>query len=82
MKLDPNTLAHLVTELERMEALQHEKVVDLARRLLPHVTADDIKNPHDFPELEDPDWHYADGQLAGLQSALFLVRSLAKAQNP
>lgn len=75
-RLDESTLLYLLQELERSEALQADKVVDLARRLRPGLTADDIKNPHDFPELEDPDWHYADGQLAGYQAVLTMLRHL------
>jgi hypothetical protein len=79
--LDPATLAFLLDEIGRREQLQHEKVVALARRLRPGLTADDLKNPHDFPELTDPDWHYADGELAGLQSIAILLRSLQRAKD-
>lgn len=63
---------HLVME---MEALQLEKVFDLARRLKPGLTMEDMRNPHDFPELSDPDWHYADGILTGIQGVLSAVRA-------
>jgi hypothetical protein len=63
-------------ELEALEELQKKKVLDLARRLRPDLTAEDIQNPHDFPELADPDWHYADGVLAGVQSARAALRAL------
>jgi hypothetical protein len=76
--LDDATLAHMEEELLRLEALHLEKVVDLARRLKPNLTLEDIRNPHDFPELDDPDWHYADGQLAGVQSVVTMVRSLRR----
>ena len=59
----------------QMEELQLEKVFDLARRLKPGLTLEDMRNPHDFPELEDPDWHYADGILTGIQSVLSAVRA-------
>lgn len=55
-------------ELASLEALQRKKVLDLARRLKPGLTLEDVQNPHDFPELDDPDWHYADGVLAGIAS--------------
>jgi hypothetical protein len=29
-----------------------------------------------FPGLNDADWHYADGQLAGMQTAVFAIRAL------
>jgi hypothetical protein len=55
-------------------AHQEAKVVAFARRLRPGLTADDVKNPHDFDELVDPDFNYEDGQLAGLQFALSAIR--------
>jgi hypothetical protein len=64
--------------LEAMEEAQRVKVVDLARRLLPGLTAEDIRNPHDFPGLDDPDWHFEDGQLAGIQAVRFALRGLAR----
>ena len=64
--------------LEDMESLQTTKVLDLARRLKPGLTLEDVKNPHDFPELADPDWHYEDGVLTGIQSVLAAVRQRAR----
>lgn len=66
-------------EVERivgeMEGLQSEKVLALARRLKPGLTLEDIRNPHDFPELADPDWHYEDGVLTGIQSVASALRA-------
>jgi len=62
----------LVNELEE---LQRAKVIDLARRLKPGLTLEDVRNPHDFPELDDPDWQHADGILVGIQSVLAAVRA-------
>jgi hypothetical protein len=64
--------------LGAMEDLQAAKVIDLARRLRPGLTAEDIKNPHDFPELDDPDWHYEDGVLTGIQSVRTALRARAR----
>ncbi len=64
-----------MTELAALEALQKQKVLDLARRLKPGLTSEDIQNPHDFPELDDPDWHYEDGVLTGIQSAIAALRA-------
>jgi hypothetical protein len=58
-----------------IEGLQLRRVVDLARRLRPDLTAEDIRNPHDFPELEDADWQYEDGILAGIQAVLAAIRA-------
>lgn len=62
--------------LAKMEELQSQKVLDLARRLKPGLTLEDVRNPHDFPELSDPDWHYADGVLSGIQSVATALRAL------
>jgi hypothetical protein len=61
-----------------MEELQRAKVLDLARRLNPNLTVEDLRNPHDFPELEDVEWHYEDGLLTGIQSVLTAVRSIRR----
>jgi 8-oxo-dGTP pyrophosphatase MutT (NUDIX family) len=61
--------------LEELEELQLQKVFDLARRLRPGLTLEDMRNPHDFPELDDRDWQYQDGVLAGIQTALAAFRS-------
>jgi hypothetical protein len=58
-----------------MEELQKKKVFDLARRLKPTLTLEDIRNPHDFPELRDQDWNFEDGVLTGIQSVLSAVRA-------
>ena len=61
--------------LATMEEHQVGKVFELARRLKPGITHEDMRNPHDFPELADPDWQYEDGLLAGVQSVLAAVRA-------
>jgi hypothetical protein len=67
-----SAVEHLVIELEE---LQRKKVLDLARRLRPGLTLEDIRNPHDFPELNDADWQHEDGVLTGIQSVLAAVRA-------
>lgn len=64
--------------LADLEALQREKVLALARRLKPGLTLEDVQNPHDFPELDDPDWHYEDGVLTGIQTVRAALRARAK----
>ncbi len=61
--------------LETMETHHVAKVFDLARRLKPGITHEDMRNPHDFPELHDPDWHFEDGILTGIQAVLTAVRA-------
>jgi hypothetical protein len=68
----------LETLLFEMEELQRQKVFNLARRLKPGLTLEDLRNPHDFPELGDKDWHYEDGLLTGIQSVTSALRALRK----
>lgn len=77
--LDPREVfRRIFSLLDAVEEVQKAKVIDLARRLRPGITAEDIRNPHDFPELEDPDWHFEDGQLTGIQSVQFALRGLSR----
>ena len=42
------------------------------------LTGEDIQNPHDFPELDDPDWHYSDGILTGVQTIASALRAMRR----
>jgi hypothetical protein len=64
--------------VEQIQALQLEKVIGLARRLRPELTLEDMRNPHDFPELGDPDWQYEDGVLAGIETVRAAIRARAR----
>jgi len=61
--------------LVELQELQRRKVLDLARRLRPGLTLEDVLSPHDFPELDDRDWQYEDGVLTGIESVLAAVRA-------
>jgi hypothetical protein len=62
--------------LAEMIAQQDAKVLALARRLVPHLTAEDVRNPHDFPALvASADFNYEDGILAGLRAAEIALRA-------
>jgi hypothetical protein len=62
--------------LDELIAYQHGRVMERARRLNPRVTADDVMNPIDIPELsDDPEWNYEDGLLAGYRSAQAALRA-------
>jgi hypothetical protein len=61
--------------LELIE-LQHNKVLDLANRIHPGLSSEDIRNPHDFPDLiADPGWNFEDGILSGLKAAHMALRA-------
>jgi hypothetical protein len=70
---------HAVAELEAMIVQQRAHCLELARRLRPGLTADDITQPHDFPELSTNwHWNYEDGLLAGLLAAQLTLRRLGR----
>jgi hypothetical protein len=51
-------------------------VLELGRRIHPGLTAEDIRNPQDFPRLmASAEWNFEDGILAGLQSAHIALRA-------
>jgi hypothetical protein len=68
-----------IAELDRVIAQQRERCLELARRLRPGLTADDISQPHDYPELvANWHWNYEDGMLAGLVAAQLTLRRVGR----
>ena len=66
-------------ELERQIAQQRARCLELARRLRPGLTEDDLTQPHDFPELAGNwHWNYEDGVLAGLLAAQLTLRRIVR----
>lgn len=60
---------------EEMISFQNAKVLRLARNFIPHLTGDDVLNPHDYPALKgDPLFNYEEGYAAGLLAAQIAVR--------
>lgn len=61
---------------EELIQQQRGKVLKTARTHLPHLTEDDVLNPHDFPELmADPIFNYEEGLAAGLLTAQIAIRA-------
>ena len=55
---------------DELVEMQRKKLLECARRIIPHVTPDDILQPNDFLELENhPHFRYEEGILEGLLSA-------------
>jgi hypothetical protein len=49
---------------------QRKKLMRFAQEVIPNITADDLLQPNDFPELEShPYFRYEEGILEGLQTA-------------
>ncbi|ATB27460.1 hypothetical protein [Melittangium boletus] len=63
-------LAIAGTLFERMISQQQAKVLRLAREVVPNITPEELRNPHDFPKLkEHATFEFEDGLLSGLISA-------------
>lgn len=81
-----NTPTDVWDEVERMLQsmidLQESKVLALARRLKPGVTAEDVRNAHDHRELDDADLQFEDGTLAGILAAQAAVRARRRGGSP
>jgi len=65
--------------LEQLIQDQKTKLLKTARRIVPHVTSDDILQPNDFPALElHPHFRYEEGILDGLQVAQTALLALMR----
>lgn len=55
---------------------QKKKLLQLGRRIIPHLTPEDMLQPNDYPELENhPHFRYEEGLLAGLQTIQTALRA-------
>ena len=71
-----NVEAFAETRLQEMIEFQRDKLLKLAREILPDVTPEDLRNPQDFPDLaKDPLFNYEDGLLAGYLAVQVAMRS-------
>jgi hypothetical protein len=65
--------------LEELIDRQREKILALARRIDPRLTADDLFQPHDHARLAShPGYQFEDGLLAGLLTARAALRARIK----
>ena len=64
------------TLLETMIERQRQKLLDLARRIVPGLTPEDLLQPHNHPAIAaHPDFNFEDGILAGYLAALTALRA-------
>lgn len=75
--VDVADIANRVEELlEELMAHQRRRITRVAESLRPNLTADDLLQPHDHPELRnDASFNYEDGILAGIISVQMALRS-------
>jgi hypothetical protein len=52
--------------LEEMITRQQARLLELARRIEPAITPEDLLQPHNHPKISaNPDFNFQDGMLAG-----------------
>ena len=65
--MDEPTVGRVLQLLDGMIEQQRAKVLRIGQRLNPRLTADDLLNPFDWPEVaSNPQFNFEDGLLAGL----------------
>ena len=76
----PNDKSSITKLLEEMIEHQQNKVLKVAREIIPDATPEDIRNPQDFPELSaDSLFNYEDCILTGYLSMQTALRNRNKA---
>lgn len=71
-----NDIERLLKELVQYH---QEQLLKSGRRLIPNLTAEDILQPNDYPELEfNPHFRYEEGILCGIQTVQMALQALQK----
>ena len=61
--------------LNQLIEQQQEKLYQVAKRIIPNITHDDLLQPNDYPELElHPHFRHEEGILDGLRMAEAALR--------
>jgi hypothetical protein len=77
-EIDWESIENAVSELVE---LQRKQLLILGRRIIPRLTAEDVLQPNDYPELEfNPLFRYEEGMLAGVQTVQMALKSLRRLQ--
>lgn len=74
--LDPATVLQALEVMVELVAYQRRKVLELAQRIHPGLTEEDVRNIHDHPDVYgDPIFQFEDGQLAGFVAAQIALKA-------
>ncbi len=75
-KLDIPTAIRALEVVEELVTYQKKKVLELAQRIHPGLTEEDVRNIHDYPDVYgDPIFQFEDGQLAGFVAAKIALKA-------
>lgn len=62
--------------IEEIAAQQEAVLLSCARRIIPHLTGEDLLQPNDFPELEEhPHFRFEEGILLGIRTVQMALRA-------
>jgi hypothetical protein len=74
-KGEDDPLLRIEMVLQELIVGQKEKLICLAQRMRPQITAEDLLQPQDFPELDlHPEFRYEEGVLVGFEAAITALR--------
>ena len=78
--MKPEDIEHVLDEIEKVLSGLHEyqtnKARQIAHRIRPDLTSEDLLNPDNFSELiSDPNFMYEDGIAAGILAAKMALRA-------
>jgi hypothetical protein len=74
--LDPSTVIRALEVVDELITYQKRKVLELAQRIHPGLTDEDVRNIHDHPDVYgDPIFQFEDGQLAGFVAAQIALKA-------
>lgn len=76
MTPESDSAASVEAILDEMIAGQRTRLIALARRISPELTADDLMQPHDHRAIAgNPDFQFEDGILAGYLAVRAALRA-------
>lgn len=65
--------------LKELLEFHKNQLLKNGRRIIPHLTSDDVLQPNDFHELEfNPHFRYDEGVVAGIQAAQMALWAFKK----
>jgi hypothetical protein len=72
----PSAPSEVQELLDQMISSQRTRLVELARRIAPRLSEDDLMQPHDHDEIAShPDFQFEDGILAGYLAVRAALRA-------
>lgn len=72
----PLTWTTIEKLLEVLIQQQQKRALNCGRKIVPHLTEEDMLQPNDFPDLDsNPNFRYEEGVIEGLRTALMALRA-------